>query len=77
MNVAHFVLKFRGSAPPQSDLDRIDRASGITVLDRIANRAMLLEASPDAAAALDRQLPNWTVAEEVTYPLPETRRSTA
>lgn len=68
--MAHYVLKFRGTNPPQSDLDRIDRAPGIRILDRTARRAMLLEASDDAAAALDQQLADWTVAKEVTYPLP-------
>ena len=75
MSVSRFVLKFRGSAPPQSDLDRIDRAPGVTVVDRIADRAMLLEASPDAATALDSELAGWTMAEQVAYPVPDTRHS--
>jgi hypothetical protein len=68
--VTHYVLKYRGADPPLSDLDRIDNAPGITILDRAADRLMLLEASDADAAALDRQLADWTVAKEVTYPLP-------
>jgi hypothetical protein len=68
--VAHYILKYQGTDPPQSDLERIDNAPGITILDRAADQLMLLEASDAAAAALDRQLANWTVAKEVTYPLP-------
>lgn len=72
--MAHYVLKFRGSNPPQSDLDHIDRAPGITILDNTATGAMLLEASDDAAAALDHVLADWIVAKEVTYRLPGSGR---
>ena len=68
--MTHYILKYRGTDPPQSDLERIDNAPGITILDRAADRLMLLEASDAAAAALDHQLAGWTVAKEVTYPLP-------
>jgi len=72
--VAHYVLKYRGVNPPQADLRRINNAPGITILDRAADRAMLLEASDEAAAALDRQLADWTVAKEVAYQLPRPPR---
>jgi hypothetical protein len=73
--MAHYVAKFRGSEPPREDLARIDRAPGVTVLDRAGSRAMLLEASATAAAALDRQLKDWTVAKEIVYPSPHGHRS--
>jgi hypothetical protein len=72
--VGHYILKYRGTDPPQSDLERIHNAPGVTILDRAADRLMLLEASDDAAAALDHQLDDWTVAREVTYPLPAPER---
>ena len=72
--MSRYVLKYRGTDPPQSDLERIDTAPGIKILDRAADRLMLLEASDVAAAALARQLADWTVAEEVTYPLPAPAR---
>jgi hypothetical protein len=68
--LAHYILKYSGNQAPKADLDRIDRTPGITILDRAANRAMLVDASPATAQALDGQLPDWTVAKEVTYPLP-------
>ena len=68
--MTHYVLKYRGTDPPQSDLERIDNAPGITILDRAADRLMLLDATDADAAALDRQLADWTVAKEVTYPRP-------
>jgi hypothetical protein len=70
LRVARYIVKFSGDAPPREDLERIARAPGVTVIDRTANRAMLLEASATDAAALDRQLKDWTVAEEVVYPPP-------
>jgi hypothetical protein len=72
--MAHYIVKFSGDKPPQEDLERINQALGVTVIDRTANRAMLLEASATAAAALDRQLKDWTVAEEVVYPPPRGHR---
>jgi hypothetical protein len=68
--VGHYIVKFSGDEPPREDLERIDQAPGVTVIDRTSNRAMLLEASAGTAAALDRQLKDWTVAEEVVYPPP-------
>lgn len=68
--MGRYILKYRGTDPPPSDLERIHNAPGITILDRAADRLMLLEASDDDAAALDHQLADWTVAREVTYPLP-------
>lgn len=75
MSVAHYIAKFRGDEPPPEDLERIDRAPGVTVVDRTANRAMLLDASAAAAAALDRQLEHWTVAAEIVYPPPRPQGS--
>ncbi len=72
--MAHYIVKFSGDKPPHEDLERIDQAPGVTVIDRTANRAMLLEASAKAVAALDRQLKDWTVAEEVVYPPPRGHR---
>jgi hypothetical protein len=72
--MARYIVKFRGEAPPREDLERITHARGVTVLDRTANRAMLLEASATDAAALDSQLKDWTVAEEVVYPRPRGHR---
>jgi hypothetical protein len=68
--MSHYVALFRHSDPQQEDLDRISNAPGVTVLEHSINRAMLLEASDDAIAALRDQLQDWLIAEEVTYPRP-------
>jgi hypothetical protein len=61
---------FRDSDPRDEDLDRIEKAPGVTVLDHSVKRALLLEGSDDAVEALRGQLPNSIVAREVTYPRP-------
>ena len=71
--MAQSILKYHGVRPPQADLDHIDQDPGVTILDRVANRAMLVEAPAAVAQRLDRQLPDWTVAEEVTYLRPGRR----
>jgi hypothetical protein len=68
--MGHYVVLFRDSDPRQEDLERIANAPGVTILEHTVNRAMLLEASEDAVAALRGQLKNWIVAQEVTYPPP-------
>jgi hypothetical protein len=68
--LARYVLKHRGSEPPREEVELIERSSGLTVLDRSAPRALLVEAPEETARALRERLPGWTVAEERTYPPP-------
>jgi len=68
--MSHYVALFRHSDPRQEDLDRISNAPGVTIVDHTVTRAMLLEASDEAIAALRDQLGDWLIAEEVTYPRP-------
>jgi hypothetical protein len=68
--VAQYVLRSHQSEPRQEDLDRIANAPGVKILDSTQNRAMLLEASEGAAAELNDQLDEWTLAKQVTYPQP-------
>lgn len=65
-----YVLKFRGNSPRQADVDLIERSVGVTVLDRTAG-TLLIDAPERAAQGLRRQLPDWSVAPETTYPPPE------
>jgi len=68
--MGHYILLSRHSEPPQEDLERIAKAPGVTVLNTTLDRAMLVEASPEAASALDEQLDGWTLAEEAVHPRP-------
>jgi hypothetical protein len=68
--VAHYVLLFRGDDPLPEDLELIEQAPDVTILDHTAARALLVEAPEQAATRLRDQLQDWLVAEEVTHPPP-------
>jgi len=68
--MAQLVLKHRGGDPHPGDIALIEGTEGLTVRDRTA-RALLVEASPEAARALRERLSeNWIVAPETTFPPP-------
>jgi len=68
-----FILRFRGKgARPPEDVARIQALPHTTVLDD--SPRMLLVDAPEAEvkAAMD-SLPNWSITEERTIPLPDSR----
>ena len=69
--MAQFVLLFRGEGASDDVLRLIHETPGLRVVDQTFNRAMLVDASPDALSALSGQLKGWIVAEEVAYDRPE------
>lgn len=74
--MAHYVLMFRGDDPRQADLELIERAADVTILDHSAARALLVDATEHAAKRLREQLEDWLVAEEVTHPPPGPAKQT-
>lgn len=68
--MGHYVLLFRGDAPRAEDLDLIEQAEDVQVLEHSAARALLIDAPEHAAQRLREQLGDWLVAEEVTHPPP-------
>lgn len=63
-----FILRFRGAAPTEAQLAELRQR--VNVID--SSPKMLLFSA--AAAELDRltaDFPQWTVAKEVTYQIPE------
>lgn len=66
-----FVLLHRGQKPDPADLAALDKIEGLTVVDNEIPRAMLVEGPESAIAEVRLRLKNWTVAEEVTYPRPD------
>ena len=65
-----YVLRCREETPDPDDLRRIANAPGVKILDHSVPRALLVEASEEAAARLRSDLKKWIIAEEVTYSLP-------
>ncbi|MBI5105695.1 MAG: hypothetical protein HZB46_12075 [Solirubrobacterales bacterium] len=68
--MARYVLLCRDREPDEAELARIAATPGVTVLDRAAPGAMLLDATEDAAAALREDLRGWVVAPEMQHPAP-------
>jgi hypothetical protein len=68
--MAHYVLMFRGGEPREADLELIEQAADVTILDHSAARALLVDAPEHAAKRLREQLQDWLVAAEVTYAPP-------
>lgn len=68
--MAHYVLLFRGQAPSAADLETIERAPGVRIVDHSVTRALLVDASAPAAARLSEQLPDWLVHEEAAHDAP-------
>jgi hypothetical protein len=66
-----YVVMFRDPSARSIDHDRIANTPGITVLDETANKAMLIEASSDAIAAVRRGgTDRVSISEETTYARP-------
>ena len=65
--MARYVLLSRDPEPSDEDLSRIAATPGVTILDQTLSRAMLLEATDQAAAELRSGLPRWIVSAEVEY----------
>ncbi len=65
-----YVLLCRDENPEPSDLSSIANAPGVKILEHSVPRALLVEASEEAAARLRTNLKRWTIAKEVTYSSP-------
>ena len=73
--MSRFILRFTGcGAPPDTDLERIRSATGVTVVDNASSRMLLVQGSTDVVNSLAKALPGWTSSPEQTIPLPDTRR---
>ncbi|MGD9545088.1 MAG: hypothetical protein AB7F41_08630 [Methylocystis sp.] len=63
-----FVLLFNADAPPAADLGRIAATSGVRVVDHEIARAALVEADDVAIEKLRKQLPDWIISPETSFP---------
>lgn len=68
--MAHYVLVFRGAEPPEADLQLIEQEADVTIVDHSASRALLVDATENAAKRLREELDKWIVAAEVMYAPP-------
>jgi hypothetical protein len=72
-----YVVMFRDSSARSIDHDRIANTPGIRILDDQTNKAMLIEASSDAIAAVRRAgTDRVSISEETVYARPGLTRPT-
>lgn len=65
-----YVLFCREEIPDPDDLQRIANAPGVKILDHSVPRALLIEASQEAADKLRSDLKRWSISEESVYSSP-------
>ncbi|MEO5680017.1 MAG: hypothetical protein ABIS47_10150 [Acidimicrobiales bacterium] len=73
--MARFVLRYRGEGPkPDEDVARVVGLSDAVVIDS-TSRMLLVECDPAPLETLVDALPDWVMASEQTFSLPDTRKS--
>ncbi len=75
MGRARYVLRYRGEGTkPAADVEAVDRFAGVTVVDESASKMLLVECDGEVAAELAETLPEWVIALEQTFTVPDTRK---
>lgn len=71
--MSRFVLRYRGkSRAPSRDVRRVRSAGAIRILEA-TERMFLVEAEEQDLNEVMKELPDWLVVPERTYPLPDPR----
>ena len=71
---SRFVLRYRGEgAVPDADVARVTELPEAVVVDA-SPKMLLVESDPDALQALVDSLPDWVMAPEQGFPIPDTRK---
>ena len=74
MALARFVLRYRGQgAPPEADVARVAGLESAVVIDA-SPRMLVVDSEPEALQGLVDALPDWVMAPERRFPLPDTRK---
>jgi hypothetical protein len=69
-----FVLRYRGDgAKPEADVARVQGLADAVVLDESA-RMLVVESDADRLGALVDALPDWVMAPDRSYQVPDTRK---
>lgn len=75
MGRARYVLRYRGEGTkPAADVESVGRLAGVTVVDESASKMLLVECDGEVAAELTETLPEWVIAPEQTFTIPDTRK---
>jgi hypothetical protein len=65
-----YILLHQSGAAPENDLSVIERHSGVRIVDRTLDRALLVDATEDVIEHLRRSLKGWAIEEEKVLPHP-------
>lgn len=69
-----FVLRYRGPGPPpEADVARVAELPSAVVVDATA-RMLLVESDGDELRGLVDSLPDWVMAPDRSYEIPDTRK---
>lgn len=72
---SRFILRYRGEgAKPDADVARMSGLAGAVVVDS-SPRMLLVEADAEPLQQLVAELPDWVMAPERTYEVPDTRKT--
>ncbi len=71
---SRFVLRYRGDGPmPPAEVAQVSALADAVVVDS-SPRMLLVDCDPEPLEALVDALPNWVMAPEQHFPVPDTRR---
>jgi hypothetical protein len=71
---ARFVLRYRGAGvKPEADVERVRALAGAVIVDDSSARMVVVESPPAPLRDLVGTLPDWVMAPEQTYVVPDTR----
>lgn len=75
MGGRRYVLRYRGAgSKPPADVERARHLLGVRVLDESSAKMVLVECDDESASDLTATLPDWVVAPERTFDLPDDTR---
>jgi len=72
---ARFVLRYRGDGvKPEADVERVRALTDAVIVDESSSRMLLVESPAEPLRDLVESLPDWVMAPERTYAVPDTRQ---
>jgi hypothetical protein len=72
---SRFVLRYQGEgARPEADVARIRGLGGASIVDESSSRLLLVDAEEERLRELVGSMPDWVMAPEQTFAVPDTRK---